>query len=189
MIAKVRGSPMSVGDLSMRCNEASSRPTWMIQETGPIAAGGSREPCVRSQFLKRRHGHDGARTAIDRLVNRIAKESRCWLRRVAQYSRSLAFLYAALCAVFWLDAPFFAHVPSVPRWLGVIVVSAIGPAILLADGFNELFIGSVVGISACLALAWGAWRQWPDSEVFAAFLLVAAGIWAASGWLAVAALV
>ena len=98
-------------------------------------------------------------------------------------------LYAVLCAAFWFDAPWLGYVVEpLPSWLALTAITGIGPAIFLEGGIDGLswFISSVVGISACFVLAWAAWRRWPDSEVFVAFLLAAVGIWAACGWLLVA---
>jgi hypothetical protein len=79
----------------------------------------------------------------------------------------------------------------VPTWTAPIIVTAIGPAVFLNDGFAgwHFYLVSLVAIIVCLALAWETWKRWPDSEVFLVGLLTAAGLWCGCGWFAVALLI
>ncbi len=88
-----------------------------------------------------------------------------------------------------MDAPVPSYfVEWVPRCVCLIVLTVIGPAMLLAVGISawKLFVGSLLAVAACLVLTWMAWRQWPDSELFVVGLLAAGTLWAGSGWLTVA---
>jgi hypothetical protein len=76
----------------------------------------------------------------------------------------------------------------VPRWIGLIVLTVVGPAMLLSLGIGawKVFVGSLLAVTACLLLTWVAWRQWSDSELFVVGLLAAGALWAGSGWLTLA---
>jgi hypothetical protein len=100
------------------------------------------------------------------------------------------FFYAVLCAVIWFDAPALLPVLDwMPRWrwLGVLVVTLIGPALLLVEQTEllDLFAYLCLGIGVCLATAWYAWRRWPETEYFAIGLTGAALLWGLTGWFVV----
>jgi hypothetical protein len=98
-------------------------------------------------------------------------------------------LYAGLSVAILMDEAVPDYlVEWVPRWAGLIALTVIGPAMLLALGIGawKLFVGSLLAVAACLVLTWMAWRQWPDSELFVVGLLAAGALWAGSGWLTVA---
>lgn len=92
-----------------------------------------------------------------------------------------AGLYGALCLAILLDAPLVTAVAeALPRPLGRIVVIVIGPAALLAAGIGAIpwFVAIVTATAVCVSASWVAWRRYPDSELFAVGLLVAAALWA-----------
>ena len=97
--------------------------------------------------------------------------------------------YFALCVAIVFDLPLLPSrvMDAIPRWLGAALVSAIGPAALLAAGAWGLFFCAWVGIAACAAFAFFCWRRFPDSEAGVVGVLGAVAIWVACGWLTVAA--
>jgi hypothetical protein len=98
-------------------------------------------------------------------------------------------LYAGLSGAVLVDASWLGYLAErLPRWAGLIGMTAVGPALLLAGGIAlwKWYVGSLLAIAACLAVTWLAWRQRPDSEVFVVGLLTAGALWAGSGWLIVA---
>jgi hypothetical protein len=98
-------------------------------------------------------------------------------------------VYAGLSLAILMDASVPGYlVEWVPRWAGLIALTVIGPAMLLALGSGAwtLFVGSLLAVATCLVLTWMAWRQWPNSELFVVGLLVASALWTGSGWLTMA---
>ncbi len=98
-------------------------------------------------------------------------------------------VYMTLCvAPILADRLPSAAVDWVPGWLVFVVASLIGPPVwFFAWGIGawKPVLGAGVCAALCLALSWFCWRRYPESELFAAVLVVAAAIWAASAWLAV----
>jgi hypothetical protein len=98
-------------------------------------------------------------------------------------------LYAGLSVAILMDASVPDYlVEWVPRWVGLTLLTVIGPALLLSLGIGawKVFVGSLLVVAACLVLSWMAWRQWPDSELFVVGLLATGVLWAGSGWLTLA---
>ncbi len=98
-------------------------------------------------------------------------------------------VYMTLCVVLalgdWLPSAFLEWVP---RWLLFVVVSLVGPPVFLffwGIGAWRPVLGAGCCVALSLALSWFCWRRYPESELFAVGLLVAAAIWVASAWLAV----
>jgi hypothetical protein len=81
-----------------------------------------------------------------------------------------------------------AAVEAMPRWLGIVLVSMLGPALILAWGLAawKVFAAACLGVMSCLGFAYFCWHRYPESDVFAIPLIAAAAIWIASAWVAVA---
>jgi hypothetical protein len=151
------------------------------------AQGGRVNRCARARHqpeesrLARYHERHGMGSSEDRLPLLTSRKT------VAL----IILLYAGVSLVILMDAlphHFLDLARWMPRWVGLIVVSAIGPAVLLTGGIAALnwYAGSLLSIAACLALTWLAWRQWPDSELFVVGMLAAGALWVGSAWLIVA---
>lgn len=68
--------------------------------------------------------------------------------------------------------------------LAALLLSLLGPALILGEeGSGPVFAAICACVLACVAGARIAWRRWPETEWFAAFLLLGAAIWVGSGWL------
>lgn len=110
-------------------------------------------------------------------------------RTVFQRIGIRVLLYMAICVLVLVDPPVVRMAAeAAPRWVGIVALTVTGPAVFTAAGIGawKWFMGALACVAGCLGLAWLSWRRWPQSEVFAVWLLAAAVLWAGSGWLLVA---
>jgi hypothetical protein len=94
--------------------------------------------------------------------------------------------YSALALALLASTPVIERVGApLPGPLLAIVVSALGPVAVFADGIGAWPIVAVtfVLISSCLGLARLTWQKFPETEWFAFWLMCAVLVWAGSPWL------
>mgnify|MGYP003576247429 CR=1 FL=1 len=99
----------------------------------------------------------------------------------------VALLYLTLCmVVFWQPQFFVTIFEHLPSWLEPVLVTVVGPVLLLLDdGGLGIFVGAVGLVAGSLASSWLFSRWWPQSEWFAVGLFSAILVWVTSGWLVV----
>jgi hypothetical protein len=108
------------------------------------------------------------------------------LRRIAL---SGLVMYALVCLTLFAGATALSGVREwLPRWVGFILITLVGPAMFLAPGLEgwSAFAVVIFTIFGCLAWAHRLWRQFPQEEWFVLPLMAAIGLWATSGWFVVA---
>jgi hypothetical protein len=99
-----------------------------------------------------------------------------------------ALLYSTLALAVLAPTSVIERVGErLPGPLLVIIVTALGPVTLFADGIQAwpVVAASLVLITSCVGLARLTRRKAPETEWFAFWLLCAAVVWAGSPWLLV----
>jgi hypothetical protein len=102
-----------------------------------------------------------------------------------------ALLYAVACVLVASESDVLvAALTRLPRWLGIVLFTSLGPAsfLLFEDG-GSIFAAVIAMVVACAAASWIAWRRWPEAEWFAVPLLIAVVVWACSAWMPVIAII
>ena len=110
-------------------------------------------------------------------------------RRRYEWIAGGVLLYCGLAVAFLVRLPIIERgIELLPSWMVAFALAVVGPAVLFAAGIDAWRPAAIVMILvvSCLALARVAWRNSPETEGFAGWLICAGVIWVGSTWLLMA---